>query len=174
MALTRIQYLEQRLPIEAFEWDATGLVVTITGHKIIEGFTVTAPNFHSAYNSVTGEVEVIDANSFRIVADQVLGSFTEIIVRGFMSTGYSPVYSIRKGEGAETVVQSWVTGTNGATFTAEFSMDGLHWLPITDSNAITLTTEATSAFTFTAGWAYIRLDITAIGAATALTVVLGD
>lgn len=173
MALTRIQYLEQRLPIEAFEWDATGLVVTITGHKIIEGFTVTAPNFHSAYNSVTGVVEVIDANNFRIVADQVLGSFTEIIVRGFMSTGYSPVYSIRKGEGAETVFQSWVTGTNGATFTAEFSMDGVHW--INSANVIHTTTDGdTGGFTFTAGWAYLRLNITALGASTILTVVMGD
>lgn len=170
----RIQYLEQRLPIEAFEWDATGLVVTITGHKIIEGFTVTAPNFHSSYSSITGIVEVIDANSFRIVADEVLGSFTEVIVRGFMSTGYSPVYSIRKGEGAETVVQSWVTGTNGATFTVEFSMDGVHWVTITNSTSIELVASATSAFTFTAGWAYMRLNITALGANTILSVVTGD
>ena len=173
MALTRIQYLERRLPIESFVWDSTGLVVTITGHKITNGFTVTAPNLHSSYNSVSGIVEVIGVNSFRIVADEVLGSFTEVIVRGFTNTGLTPSYSIRKGEGAETVVQSWVTGTGGCTFTVQFSMDGLHWI---DSVNITHTTinNDTGGFTFTAGWAYMRLNITTLGANTILTVIVGD
>lgn len=173
MALTRLQYLEQRLPIGSFSWDGTGLIVNITNHKLIAGFTVTAPNFHSSYNSVTGIVQLIDANSFRIVSAPVLGSFTEIIVRGFMSTGFTPVYAIRKGEGAETVVQSWVTGTGACTFTTQLSMDGLHW--INSTNVIHTTTDGdTGGFTFTAGWGYMRLNVTAIGANTILTVILGD
>ena len=171
MASGRQQYLEQRLPIPTFSWDATGLIVNIVGHKLLNGFTVTAVNTSSSYDSVTGIVEVIGADSFRIVAAPVLGSFSEVIVRGFMATGLTPAYSIRKGAGAETVVQSWVTGTNGATFTPQFSMNGTNWVPGT---AVTHTTGATSNFTLTPGWAYIRLNITAIGASTILSVVLGD
>ena len=175
MALTRLQNIEQRFTATSFSWDATGLLLTITSHKFIAGITVTVPNIDSAYDSITGVIQVVDANTIRVVSDPVLGRFAEVIVRGFLpgQTGYTDVYSIRKGEGSETVLQSWVTGTGGAAYNVELSMDGTHWI---NSATVTHTTVSgdTGGFTFTAGWAYIRFNITSLGASTILSIILGD
>lgn len=175
MATTRFQYLDQIFPIESFVWDGTGLVCTITGHKLINGVVAKAINTVSAYDSVTGVVQVIDVNSFRIVAAPVLGSFSEVKVNCYLptQTGISKTYTIKKGEGSETVVQAYVVGTGGATFDVHLSLDGVGW-----TNAATVTLDTvnmdTGGFTFTAGWGYIRLNITSLGANTQLVVAIGD
>jgi len=175
MANTRFQYLDQSFTITSFAWDGTGLVCTLNGHKLINGVVARAINTSSSYDSVTGTVQVINVNSFRIVSAPVLGSFNEVRVNCWLptQTGVTKTYSLKKGEGSETVVQAYVIGTGGATVTPEVSMDGIGWRPLT---ALTLTTTTlhSSHLTFTSGWCYIRLNITALGANTQLVVVVGD
>lgn len=175
MATTRFQYLDQSFPIESFVWDGTGLICSITAHKLINGVTAKAINTSSSYDSVTGVVQVINANSFRIVSAPVAGSFKEVRVNCWLptQTGLTPKYTIKKGEGSETVVQAYVIGTGGATVTPQVSLDGVAWIPLT---ALTCTTTNLDSkhLVFTAGWGYIRLSITALGTATQLFVVVGD
>jgi len=175
MAHTRFQYLGQTFPIESFVWDATGLVCTITAHKLINGVVAKAINTSSSYDSVTGAVEVINANSFRIVSAPVLGSFKEVNVNCYLptQTGTTKSYTLRKGEGSETVVQAYVIGTGGATVTPEMSMDGVAWRPLT-LLTLTGTTLNSSHLSFTTGWCFIRLNIATLGANTQLVVVVGD
>jgi hypothetical protein len=175
MANTRFQYLDQSFTITSFAWDGTGLVCTLNGHKLINGVVARAINTSSSYDSVTGTVQVINVNSFRIVSAPVLGSFNEVRVNCWLptQTGVTKTYSLKKGEGSETVVQAYVIGTGGAVFDVQFSLDGVGW---TTASTVTLTTVNLNAggFTFTAGWGYIRLNITSIGTNTQLIVVIGD
>jgi len=175
MANTRFQYLGQTFPIESFVWDGTGLVCTITAHKLINGVTAKAINTSSSYDSVTGTVQVIGVNSFRIVGAPVLGSFKEVSVNCWLptQTGITKSYSLRKGEGSESVVQAYVIGTGGATVTPQVSMDGVGWIPLTALTCTTTTLDS-KHLAFTTGWCFIRLSITALGANTQLIVVVGD
>jgi len=175
MATTRFQYLDQSFPIESFVWDGTGLICTITGHKLINGVVAKAINTSSSYDSVTGTVQVIDANSFRILGAPVLGSFKEVFVNSYLPTQITTTktYTLKKGEGTETVVQAYVLGVGGAAATPQVSMDGVGWISLTP---ITCTTSNLNSqfISFPGGWGYIRLNITAIGANTQLIVVVGD
>jgi len=71
--------------------------------------------------------------------------------------------------GAAAVIQSFVTGTGAASYTIDASLDGVHW---TNIATIThgATTNDTQSGSVAPAWAYISINITAIGAATSLEV----
>ena len=69
--------------------------------------------------------------------------------------------------------QITVIGTGGATVTPQVSMDGVAWIPLT-ALTLTGTTLDSKHLAFTTGWCFIRLNITALGSATQLVVVVGD
>lgn len=88
---------------------------------------------------------------------------TGVLGRQIMSTARS------SANGASAVIQSFVTGTGAASYTIDASLDGVHWTNIATitHGAITGDTQAGSV---APAWAFISINITAIGAATALEV----
>jgi len=89
----------------------------------------------------------------------------------FYSTGMtgpqSPI-TVNSTTALAAVMQLWVSGIGGAVYTVEGSLDGQHYS--TDSNITThLGVDGdTQAVVINVSWAYLRLNITSIGAATKL------
>jgi len=71
--------------------------------------------------------------------------------------------------GAAAVIQSFVTGTGAASYTIDASLDGVHWTNIATITHAAITND-TQAGSVAPAWAFISINITAIGAATSLEV----
>lgn len=90
-------------------------------------------------------------------------------------TGGQPSFTIPRGQGdTNAVMQSFVTGTGGATYTLELSQDGIHWITAVATVTHAGTTGDTAFVTISPAWAYGRINLSVIGAATTLTVLLGS
>ena len=81
--------------------------------------------------------------------------------------------SLPRSTGAAAVVQSFVTGTGGAAYALDVSLDGVHWTSLA-SITHAGTTDDTQSATIAPNWAYGSVNITSIGASTKLTVKYSD
>jgi len=176
MSVTRAHKLRQIFPIESFSWvDDVLTIVTDAPHLLYDGIVVTAHNIDSAYDSVQGAVTVVDPTTFSITGQFTKGSFYQYQVDAFLpgQTGGIGVYPISRSLSYPTVVQSYVNGVGGASYKIQVSLDGEHWID-SENGALAHTTvdEHTAFVTITPGWVYMRPNITSIGVATSLTVIV--
>lgn len=82
--------------------------------------------------------------------------------------GMQPI-SMANTTGSPCVLQTFVKGTGGATYTIEGSLDGIHWT-LDGAGTITHTgvTDHTQAAIIAPAWLWIRINPSVIGAATKL------
>lgn len=95
--------------------------------------------------------------------------FTDIFRTGL--TGGQDKFTFSFGQPPSAIIQSYVTGTGGAVFDVEASMTGQHWQSIA---TVTLAASSHEFVKITDPWAYGRLKITSIDAATTLKAVMGS
>lgn len=177
MSTTKTHKLRQIFSVKSFSWAGDNLtIVTNTPHLLFNGVTVAAHNIDAAYDSVKGIVTVIDSTTFTITGKFTRGSFYQYQVDGFLpgQTGGVGSYSLPRALAYPLVVQSYVSGTGGATVALDLSLDGIHWVSSGSTLTNTTVDQNTQFATIAPGWAYIRPNITTIGANTLLTIITGE
>jgi hypothetical protein len=156
----------------------TGLVTFVTNtHYLTNGnlITVSFPDVPQILLDVP--VTFVSSTSFTIPTpmDYRLSPSTEIEIKYYSTgqTGGQESLTLASSTTLPAVIQSWVSGTGTAVYTVEASLDNLHWT--TDGVSITHTAADgnTQAVTISVSWAYVRINITSIGASTKLYVNLG-
>lgn len=135
----------------AISSDAIGGGTPQTG--IITNGTLTNPEYGMSGNKYAGQVEILDYSTGQ--------------------TGGQPAFSIPRGiSSSGAILQTFVTGTGGATYTLELSLDGIHWVLAVATVTHAGTTGDTAFVTISPDWAYGRINPSVIGAATKLTAML--
>lgn len=82
-------------------------------------------------------------------------------------TGAQDSFTLPITEGSRALLQSYVVGTGGATYTLEGSLDGNFWSTLSTISHTTSTND--SAFqSLSDPWSYYRINISVIGASTKL------
>ena len=153
------------------------LIETSIVHSLVSLDLVTLrfPNLPQILLNVP--IDVISTTKFTIATYQDFGLNTGTNLEvGYYSTGMTggqDSLTLSSSTALVAVVQSHVSGVGGAVYTIEGSLDGLHWS--TDAVIIThLGVDGnTQAATISPSWAYLRINITSIGAATRLYINLG-
>nr|QMP83395.1 MAG: hypothetical protein [Caudoviricetes sp.] len=176
MSVSRVKYQKQFFPVEAYNYDwANGkVVITSTGHILHNNVTVTLAS-GASYDALTGLVTVINANTFSVPAITNLQFIDNYALNGYVSgqSGEKPAQTLPRGTGCDAVIQSYVTGTGGASYKIDVSLDTEHW--ISHSTITHSTTSGNTYFiTVAPGWAYYRANVTSIGANTNLVIMSSE
>lgn len=176
MSTSRVKYQKQFFPVESYVYDeANGKInITSTGHILFNNVSITLIS-GASYDALTGLATVINANTFSVPAITNLQFIDNYVVNGYLTnqTGTKPAQTLPRGTGTETIIQSYVSGTGGASYVIDVSLDTSHWIPVanvTHSN----TNNDTGFITISPGWAYYRANINSIGANTNLVIMSGE
>lgn len=172
----RVKYITQDKQVRNHSWDNTKLVINTTeNHGLYNNVTVSLLNIeHNEY--VTGLANIISSNSFSIIPDKTLpGRYVLYRINGYLpgQTGPQSAQPIPRGLGTDAIIQSYVTGSNGANYKVEVSLDTEHWVNVA-SITHTSTTGDTGFITITPGWSHFRANVVAVGNNTLLTVMTGQ
>lgn len=178
MSTPRVKYLKQYFGITSATWNANVLtVVTPVAHNLYNGMTVTMVTPNNP-QQLTGTVTVSNTTTFTIACEAAknVGGWFQYFIAGFLpgQTGGVGAHTIPRGTGATMVVQSYVVGTGGATYTIDLSLDGVHWTASGTTVTHGTTDNDTQSATIAPGWAYMRPNITSIGAATNLVIMTAE
>ena len=176
MSSTKTHRLRQIFSVQSFSWSGDNLtIVTAVPHLLYSGVTVTAHNIDSAYDSVKGIVTVVNPTTFTIAGKFTRGSFYQYQVDGFLpgQTGGIGSYTMPRQLSYPMVIQTYVSGTGGATLAIEVSLDGAHWIQAATIQHA-MTNDDTAFVTIEPGWAYLRPNITSIGANTMLSIITSE
>ncbi len=148
------------------------LTVTTTGNHLLTSTNqVTVRSTNVAIASQQAVVTVTGATTFTIPQSEAYGGYVSIETDNFPTgfTGVTPSVGLGRTNGNSAVVQSVVTGTGGAVTVIEASLNGTAWSTIgtltntgVDGNAQFLTIEP--------AWAFVRANVTSVGASTKLEV----
>lgn len=174
----KVKYLKRDLTITSIITSGVGpytYTVTAPSHFIKTADTVYVYEYVNV--SLPFVVTVVDANTFTFTSTVKYDNISKATITAqFYSagqTGRQAPFTFQRGTGAALVVQSHVTGTGAATYNLEASMDAIHWFSL---GTVTHTGVTDNAQFSTVGpaWAYGVINITSIGAATSLTVIVGN
>lgn len=176
MSSQRIKYIKQFFPIEAKSYDTGTKTYTITANNHglftdIDIYLVSEP-YNTTYKTTAN---VTSANTFTAFCYQPLEQLSHYYINGYLSgqTGVKEEQTLPRATGTETVIQSYVTGTGGAAYNIDVSLDKTHWIQ-TANLTHTSTSGDTGFITISPGWAYYRPNVTSIGANTNLVIISGE
>lgn len=173
MSLSRIKYIKQNFPISSYTYANGKITVTSSGnHNLFTGLPVTLISDINYY-AVNGTANVTSANTFSINYTKHVQDLTHYGYNGYISTGAKDAQTLPRATGTETIVQSYVTGTGGAAYNIDVSLDAQHWIVAANATH-TSTSDDTVFLTISPGWAYYRANVTAIGANTNLVFISGE
>ena len=157
---------------------ATGVltVVTDANHYLKTNDLVTLYFQNSPQEIVDVAVTVTNATTFTIPLTTVHGAqaFGQVTIKFYSTgmTGGQAAFTLPKNAYGARVIQSYVTGTGGATYTLELSLDAIHWVTAVATVTHGITTGDTQSVTVDPLWAYGRINPSVIGSATTLTVMI--
>jgi len=174
MSASRIKYFTQSGTIVSATWSNDVFTAnTAVNHLLFNGVNVQLSGQSRTYD---GPVTVLANNQFSVpVTRDNLDNFSSYTVKGYLpgQTGPQNVQSMQRGMNTDAIVQSYVTGTGGAAYTLEVSLDNEHFI-----NAVSFVHTTTSGDTgFVAvspGWTHLRANVASIGANTLLTIMSGN
>ena len=172
MSTPRVKYIKKYFPIESYSYSSGTVTVNATNHGLFTGVPVSlTSDIH--YSSYNGTANVTGANSFTVSSTINPQDLTHFSINGAISTGVTDAHTIPRGTGADTVVQSYVNGSNGAVYKIDLSLDGSHWI-----NYTSVTHGSSDGNTMyniiSPGWAYLRANVTTIGANTNLVLMTSE
>lgn len=169
MSSSKVRKFKRTLDFTA-TWAINTLTVTTTGnHYLVTGDVVDIFAGHGAFTIINAAVTVVDADTFTVATSDAFSFMDGKVQIDLFRTGQTGRFVITspRSVGNSAVIQSFVTGTGGATYNIDASLDGVHW-----TNIATVTHAGTTGDTQFAQiapmWAYVSIDITAIGADTSL------
>ncbi len=176
MSSSRVKYIKSFFPIQGYTFDSANntIIVTANNHLLYANADVylASGTQYAAYKS---KVTSNTANTFTVSATANLAYLTDYYVTGYVTGQIGPQteQTLPRGTGTETVIQSYVSGTGGATYTIEVSLDNSHWIPVANVTHTTNNND-TGFITVSPGWAYYRTNINSIGANTNLVIMSGE
>lgn len=174
MSVSRVKYLKQYFPITSYSFDSGISTISANNHLLFTGIPVslTSDKQYFSYNSFA---TVISANSFSVPSSEYIHNLTHFCINGYVSgqTGRMEPQTIPRATGTETIVQSYVNGTGGATYNVDVSLDKDHWISL---GSIVHGSQSgnTAYLTISPGWAYMRANVASIGANTNLVIMTGE
>lgn len=181
MATTRVKYHKQYFPIKSYTFDSANSVATIVANTAYTNLLYANLAIYlassSQYTDYKTSVGTVSGNTFTasVATAQYIQNLSHFGVDGYLpgQTGGQAEQTIPRGTGAETVIQSYVSGTGGASYIIELSLNKTHWIAsanVSHSN----TNNNTGFITVSPGWAYYRANINSIGANTNLVIMSGE
>lgn len=176
MSVSRIKYIKQFFPIQSYVFDSANsqIVITSTNHPLYANANInlTSGIQYEAYNA---KVVSKTVNTFTVSASANLAYLTNFYINGYVTgqTGAKDPQTIPRATGTDTVIQSYVDGSGGASYIIEVSLDNSHWISLgTMTHA---SSDGNTAFTtISPGWAYMRANIASIGANTNLVIMTAE
>lgn len=153
-------------------WATDTLIITTVGnHYLVSGDVVDVFAGHGAF-TIGATVTVIDATSFSVATIDAFSFLDGKVHIDIFRTGQTGrfVQTAPRSVGNAAVMQSFVVGTGGASYTIDGSLDGVHWTNIATVTHGILTGDTQFA-QIAPMWAYISIDIRVIGADTSLKVL---
>jgi hypothetical protein len=177
MSTSRVKYQKQFFPVASFVKDSVNGIITITtesNHGLFTGIPVTITS-GASYDAHTATITVTSANTFTIGCNKHMQNIDNYCINGFISgqTGPQAPQTLPRGTGCNTVIQSYVTGSGGASYSIDLSLNNDHW--ITLSSITHPTTSGNTQFVSIApGWAYMRANLSSIGANTNLVLMTSE
>lgn len=176
MSTQRVKYIKQFFPLTSYTYNNNVFSVVANNHLLFTGVPVYLTSDRN-YGAVKGIANVTSSNTFTVTTE---GTFFDQQLTHFAVDGYLPTqtggqseHTLPRGTGCDTVVQSYVNGTGGASFVVEVSLDKYHWIPSANITHST-TNNDTGFITISPGWAYMRTNINSIGANTNLVIMTGE
>jgi hypothetical protein len=180
MSSTKIRKVKAPVLDATLTWSANTLtVVTTTAHNLVTGDLVDIEVQNSPQELIQVPVTVTNSTTFTVSASPYwtdvsvpTATLNGKVTISFFRTGQTGrfAFTAPRSSGIAAVVQSFVIGTGGASYTLDGSLDGVHWTNIATITHTTTTGDTQSAQVSPA-WAYLSINITSIGAATSLTVL---
>ncbi len=180
MSSRRVKKITRELDYTATYSSGTGLLTVTTATHYLTSTNKVRLYFADApqeLNNVTATVTssttfTIPLTAIEATRVQAVGKVV-IDFYGPSQTGVQEAFTIPRGQGSgNLVIQSYVTGTGGATYTLELSLDAVHWITAVATVTHSGTSGDTAFITVDPAWAYARINPSAIGAATQLTILL--
>lgn len=174
MSVSRVRYLKQFFPVVSFTYTNNVITVVANNHGLFTGVDVTLTS-GASYDAYTAKATVTSANTFTVQCNKHMQGIDNYCINGFLSsqTGEKPAHTLPRATGTDTIVQSYVNGTGGASYKIDVSLDSQHWIT---TNTVTHGTDSgnTTYITLKPGWAYMRPNVTSIGANTNLVIMSGE
>lgn len=177
MSLSRVKYAKQYYPVQSYTYDTangTVTIVTPTSHNLWSNLYVSLVS-NITYAACYGTANVISANTFIVQYSNYIDGLTNYEINGYLpgTTGGQTEQTLPRGTGTDTIIQSYVNGSNGASYIVEVSLDKTHW--IATANVTHANVDQDTAFiTIKPGWAYYRANVSAIGNNTNLVLLSGE
>jgi len=172
MSTAKVKKLKTQIYFTA-TWLADVLTVTTsTPHYLVTGDVVSVIPSSAMIATLDGAITVTSATEFTIATIHPYSYLRGLVEVDFLRTGQTgrQVFTLPRSTGAPAILQSFVTGTGGAVYNFDLSLDGTHWVP-----AATVThplVDGDSDFQSIApAWLYASVDITSIGDNTKLEVL---
>lgn len=176
MSVSRVKYIKQFYPVSSYVFDEanSAIVVTSNNHVLYANADVYLAS-GTQYSALKTKVLSNTVNTFTVSATSNVAYVTNYYINGYVTgqTGTKEPQTLPRATGTDAVVQSYVTGTGGATYSIDVSLDTEHW--ITHSTVTHGTTNGNTGFVFISpGWAYMRANVSSIGTNTNLVIMTGE
>lgn len=178
MSSAKVKTVSKRIINYTSTWATGTLTVTTssahylaTGNIVSLQFADTPQELNRVAVTVTGAntftIALTDGNQVQSVGKVIIGYW------GTGVTGDQDVFSLPKATGTASVLQFTASGTGGASLTVYVTVDGIGWvaLPTVSLAAADL---ATDFITIAPGWAQAKVNVTSVGAATAVRASLSS
>lgn len=183
MSTQRVKYIKQFFPIESYTYDSANTRAVIVANTVYTNLLYTGlPIYlcsniqYSNFKTVANNV-VANSNTFTssVSAVNYIQNMSHIGVDGYLpgQTGPQAEQTLPRGTGCDTVVQSFVNGTGGASYNLELSLDTTHWINF--ASVTHGSDNGNTVATFIApGWAYMRANLSSVGANTNLVIMSSE
>lgn len=176
MSSARVRYIKQFFPIESYSYDSGTVTITANTQFLYTGLPVYL-NSTIQYSNFKGTANVLNGNTFtvNVSARNYIQDLSHFSVDGYLpgQTGGQVEHTLPRGTGCDTVVQSFVNGSGGASYDIDLSLDKTHWIKF-DSVTHGTVDGNTSAVFIAPGWAYLRANLSSVGANTNLVIMTSE
>ena len=173
MSSSKVRTLKTQIKYTA-TWAANVLTVTTaSNHNLVTGDTIKLLAASGNQDNVNHAVTVTSATTFTTPSTDKFYSLVGLVEIPFFRTGITgrQIFTSPHSTGTDAVIQSYVSGTGGAIYSIDQSLDGIHWSPSGILVNHSTSDQDTQGYVIKGNWAYLAANITSIGAATALTVM---
>lgn len=180
MSTAKVKKIKRQIQYTATWASGGGGVLTVTtasAHYLTSGDVVSlifndSPQLLPSVVATVTNSTVFTVPCATINLAQTVG-LAEIAFYGSAQTGAQAAFTLPRGQGSgNMIIQSYVTGTGGATYTLELSLDNAHWITSVATVTHAGTTNDTAFIAVDPAWAYARLNISALPAGTQLSVLV--
>lgn len=177
MSTQKVRKISKRSLNYTATWASGLLTVNTPTHFLATGNKVSLFFADSPQDLIDASIIVTTATQFTIPVSyanrvQLVGR-VEIGHLNTGMTGGQEWFSIPRGQGSgPCVIQSFVTGTGGATYTLELSLNLTNPILAVSTVTHSIVDGNPQFITVDPAWAYGRINPSVIGAATTLTVLI--